>query len=62
MIGKSEQGRFSRIQRARRICELCPDRLPCLAWALENNQEYGIWGGMTERERNVLRKRMRELR
>lgn len=39
---------------ARRACEMCPVRLQCLADALESGADYGIWGGLTERERRAL--------
>jgi WhiB family redox-sensing transcriptional regulator len=36
------------------ICRECPVRTQCLADALDNRVEFGIWGGMTERERRSL--------
>ncbi len=43
--------------RAKVICVGCPVRTECLADALDNQIEFGVWGGMTERERRmVLRK------
>lgn len=42
---------------AKLICRGCPVRTECLADALDNNIEYGVWGGMTERERRALLKR-----
>ena len=43
---------------AKRICRSCPVRMECLADALDNRIEFGVWGGMTERERRaVLRRR-----
>ena len=38
----------------RRICRGCPVRAECLADALDNRIETGVWGGMTERERRML--------
>lgn len=38
------------------ICEPCPIRENCLEWALHHEQ-YGIWGGTTEHQRRVLRKK-----
>jgi WhiB family redox-sensing transcriptional regulator len=35
----------------------CPVRTECLADALDNRIEFGIWGGMTERERRALLRR-----
>jgi len=33
-------------QPAIKICGRCPHRRPCLDWALETRQSYGIWGGV----------------
>ncbi|MFP5069126.1 WhiB family transcriptional regulator [Pseudonocardia nantongensis] len=43
---------------ARDFCFACPVRTECLAHALDQQVEFGVWGGMTERERRaVLRRR-----
>jgi WhiB family redox-sensing transcriptional regulator len=42
---------------AKRICRSCPVRYECLADALDNRIEFGVWGGMTERERRALLRR-----
>ena len=41
-------------KRVRAICGGCPVRTECLAEALDNRIEWGVWGGMTERERRQL--------
>ena len=41
-------------KRARSVCGGCPVRSECLAEALDNRIEWGVWGGMTERERRAL--------
>jgi WhiB family redox-sensing transcriptional regulator len=41
-------------KRARLLCSGCPVRFECLSEALDNRIEWGIWGGMTERERRLL--------
>jgi WhiB family redox-sensing transcriptional regulator len=41
-------------RRARLLCNGCPVRSECLAEALDNRIEWGVWGGMTERERRAL--------
>ena len=47
--------------KAKAICRGCPIRLTCLEYALDYNEEWGIWGGLTEIERKNLRKaRIRE--
>jgi WhiB family transcriptional regulator, redox-sensing transcriptional regulator len=42
------------------ICETCPVRLHCLAFALERNERYGVWGGLAEKERQKLSPAARE--
>lgn len=39
---------------ARGFCHACPVRTECLAHALDEGVEFGIWGGTTERERRAL--------
>jgi WhiB family transcriptional regulator, redox-sensing transcriptional regulator len=43
--------------RAKAVCLGCPVRTECLADALDHRVEFGIWGGMTERERRALLRR-----
>ncbi|MFC4222950.1 WhiB family transcriptional regulator [Lysinibacter cavernae] len=42
---------------AKKICSTCEVRSQCLDYALENDERFGIWGGLSERERRKLRKR-----
>ncbi|KZS53507.1 WhiB family transcriptional regulator [Mycobacterium ostraviense] len=44
------------------ICRNCPVILECAADALDNRVEYGIWGGLTERQRRALLKRHPEVK
>jgi WhiB family redox-sensing transcriptional regulator len=48
--------------RAKRVCAGCPVRTECLADALDNRMEFGVWGGMTERERRALLRRRPDVR
>ena len=41
-------------RRARQFCATCPVRTECLAHALDERVEFGVWGGTTERERRAL--------
>ncbi|WP_058234602.1 WhiB family transcriptional regulator [Devriesea agamarum] len=41
-------------QRVKALCGPCPVRTQCLADALQNRIEFGVWGGMTERERRRM--------
>jgi WhiB family transcriptional regulator, redox-sensing transcriptional regulator len=35
-------------------CAVCPVKQVCLAWALQNGERYGVWGGTTEQQRRRL--------
>lgn len=41
---------------AKAICVRCPVISECLEWAIETRQHYGVWGGMTQRERESVRR------
>jgi WhiB family redox-sensing transcriptional regulator len=41
---------------ARKICESCKVQPQCLGYALRTKQEFGMWGGLSERQRRRLRK------
>lgn len=42
---------------AKRICTSCDVRGECLEYALNNDERFGIWGGLSERERRKLKRR-----
>ena len=46
------------IDRAKEVCGECPVKVDCLDYALETNQDSGIWGGTSEEERRTLRRRI----
>jgi len=50
------------IEAAKSVCHACPVRDACLQFALESNQEAGIWGGKDEDERRKLRRGWRASR
>ena len=41
---------------AKKICQSCEVKTQCLEYALQNDERFGIWGGLSERERRKLRK------
>jgi WhiB family transcriptional regulator, redox-sensing transcriptional regulator len=41
---------------AKRVCLSCDVRGECLEYALANDERFGIWGGLSERERRRLKK------
>jgi WhiB family transcriptional regulator, redox-sensing transcriptional regulator len=42
---------------AKQVCVRCPVIVECLADSLDNHTEFGVWGGMTERQRRALLRR-----
>ena len=42
---------------AKKVCVGCEVRAECLEYALANDERFGIWGGLSERERRKLKKR-----
>jgi WhiB family redox-sensing transcriptional regulator len=42
---------------AKKICTQCEVKAECLEYALANDERFGIWGGLSERERRRLRRR-----
>jgi WhiB family redox-sensing transcriptional regulator len=53
---ESRSERRRREARAKAVCGECEVRSECLAEALEGDEKFGIWGGLTERERRAIRK------
>ncbi|MFD7710953.1 WhiB family transcriptional regulator [Streptomyces sp. NPDC059785] len=49
----------SSVREAKRICGMCEMRTACLEYALDNDERFGVWGGLSEKERLGLR-RVRE--
>jgi hypothetical protein len=43
--------------RAKAVCHSCPVEDICLEYALAQREDYGVWGGMSEKERKALRRR-----
>lgn len=45
------------VEDAKAVCRGCPVEARCLAWALETNQGFGVWGATTPSERRALKRR-----
>ena len=43
---------------AKKVCTGCEVRMECLEYALEHDERFGIWGGLSERERRKLKRRV----
>lgn len=41
---------------AKAVCQGCEVRADCLEYALANGEKFGIWGGLSERERRRIRR------
>ena len=48
---------MAQVERAKAVCASCEVQEICLTWALDNNQDAGEWGGMSEDERRKLKRR-----
>jgi hypothetical protein len=57
--GKSKKGKslYLDLDAAKKACSMCPVREECLTWAL-HRERHGIWGGTSEKERQVIRRRL----
>ena len=47
---------LAQIDEAKQVCDECPVSAPCLDFALETNQDSGIWGGLSEEDRRTIRR------
>lgn len=55
-IGTAGQA-LDQVARAKAVCARCPVRDACLRFAIDTGQGFGIWGGLTEDERRLQRRR-----
>lgn len=42
---------------AKKVCRSCEVRVECLEYALEHEERFGVWGGLSERERRKLKRK-----
>lgn len=47
---------------AKAVCASCTVKDTCLQWAIDNNQDSGVWGGMSEDERRAYKRRNARVR
>ncbi|MFD5101790.1 WhiB family transcriptional regulator [Streptomyces albidochromogenes] len=45
------------IEEAKAVCRRCPVMETCLQWAMENGEDAGVWGGLSEDERRSMKRR-----
>lgn len=48
---------LSQTAEAKKVCSPCPVRAACLAWAVTERQQHGVWGGLTDSERRATKRR-----
>ena len=48
---------IAQVAEAKAVCRECEVVGICLQWAIDNNQDAGVWGGMSEEERRSLKRR-----
>ncbi|TDT17739.1 transcription factor WhiB [Ilumatobacter fluminis] len=54
-VGTTGQALVSQ-DHAKQVCQECTVQQECLDYALDTNQDSGIWGGLTEEERRSIRR------
>jgi WhiB family transcriptional regulator, redox-sensing transcriptional regulator len=55
--GERGPTRRRRERAAKAVCATCPVQRQCAAYAVANHEPYGVWGGMTETEREAMWRR-----
>jgi len=45
------------VEQAKAVCQRCSVTSDCLQWALDSGQDAGVWGGMSEDERRLMKRR-----
>lgn len=56
----AEEGNYQASIEAKKVCQTCPVVAECGEYAIKGNILYGIWGGMTLRERQAVKRRSRK--
>ena len=55
MHSERKPERLARERRAKSVCAACPVQVQCLEHAVAADERYGIWGGLNQDERRLLR-------
>ncbi|WP_416978095.1 WhiB family transcriptional regulator [Streptomyces sp. T028] len=50
------------LEEAKALCHHCPVMEQCRQWALDSDQDAGVWGGLSEDERRAMKRRARRNR
>lgn len=52
---------YQQVEEAKTVCNNCSVVKDCLKCAIEHNEDYGVWGGLSEDERRSLKRRHRHM-
>lgn len=52
--GATKQEKLLSEYKAKQVCSRCPVRTQCLSAALDGNETFGVWGGLSAKEREML--------
>ena len=55
-----ERAKYERIEKAKSICSACPVLAACRDFAIKSEQPYGVWGGLSEEERQTIIRRIKK--
>jgi WhiB family redox-sensing transcriptional regulator len=55
---EDDEDKALKIETAKAICSQCPVLDECFEYALEYEDEFGIWGGKTPRERRAYKRKL----
>lgn len=53
---------IQQLEEAKAVCRLCDVATECLKCAMETNQDYGVWGGLSEEERRSIKRKALQTR
>jgi WhiB family transcriptional regulator, redox-sensing transcriptional regulator len=56
-FGDSGDSPLADVRQAKKLCSTCPVQLECATYALEADEDFGVWGGLSSLDRKKLRKR-----
>lgn len=51
-----ERGDSAGLKAARAVCRACDVQAECLAYAVNNGEKFGVWGGLSEKQRRTIRR------
>lgn len=55
---REDGGTNTEMVMAKSICRQCPHQVECAEWGIQN-EDFGIWGGLTESNRRAIRRQRR---